>query len=233
VERDLERKKRENPGGNDLYAVRLRAGMTSEKLGLRERHKIEKLDRITIATQDLFSRLGYDGTTLREIADKSGIALGTLSLYAKDKRDLILLLFNRNIPRLILAGQARVSPAQTLEENMLAFFEPFYRAYAKELTLYRIILNHGQLADQSAGIHTQEFVGIRVSLLASLAEIIQQARSKGECPEFGDVDLQARAFYNLYFAAVRGWIYTPEPKVKAGLAELRALFALQMRGMRG
>jgi len=232
VEWDLERKKGDIPGENDLYAVRQRSRGMSEELGLRERHKIEKLDRITIATQELFGRLGYDGTTLREIADKSGIALGTLSLYAKDKRDLILLLFNRNIPRLINAGRAKVLPDQRLEDNMLAFFEPFYRAYAKDLTLYRIILNHGQLADQSAGIHTKEFARIRVDLLASLADIILQGRAIGECSVDGDVELQARSFYNLYFAAVRSWIYTPEPKVKAGIAELKGLFELQLKGLK-
>jgi len=229
---DLEREKGELPDRDELYAALDRARLTSDALGLRERHKIEKLDRITMATQELFGRLGYDGTTLREIAEKSGVALGTLSLYAKDKRDLILLLFNRNIPMLMNAGWTKISPAQTLEQNMLAFFQPFYRAYAKDLTLYRIILNHGQLADQSAGIHTQEFVRIRVALLAALVEIILQARAKGECSADGDAQLQARSFYNLYFAAVRWWIYTPDPKVKAGLAELQALFALQIRGMK-
>jgi AcrR family transcriptional regulator len=228
----LERKRGEISGGVEPYAERRRSPGAAEALGLRERHKIEKRDRIAVAAQDLFGRLGYDGTTLKEIADKSGIALGTLSLYAKDKRDLILLVFNRNIPRLMSAGRARVSPARRLEENMLAFFEPFYRAYAQDLTLYRIILNHGQLADQSAGIHSHEFVRIRVALLGSLSEIILQGRAKGECSADGDLDLQARSFYNLYFAAVRGWIYTPEPKVKAGLAELRGLFVLQMRGLR-
>ena len=229
---DLERHKGDLAGKDDLYAVRERARSASEDLGLRERHKIDKLDRITNATQELFGRLGYDGTTLREIADKAGIALGTLSLYAKDKRDLILLLFNKNIPVLITAGRAKISPDKSLEDNMLAFFEPFYRAYAKDLTLYRIILNHGQLADLAAGIHTQQFVRIRVALLASLVEIIMQGRANGECSEQGDAELQARAFYLMYFAAVRWWIYKSDPKVKAGLAELKALFALQVRGLR-
>jgi AcrR family transcriptional regulator len=226
----LDREKREFPGWDELHAARERG--PSDELGLRARHKIEKLDRITNAAQELFSRLGYDGTTLREIADKAGIALGTLSLYAKDKRDLILLLFNRNIPLLMTAGWAKVSPTRSLEDNMLAFFEPFYRAYAKDLSLYRIILNHGQLADQSAGIHSQEFVRIRVALLAALVEIILWGRAKGECAADGDAQLQARAFYNLYFAAVRWWIYTPEPKVKAGIAELKSLFALQLKGLK-
>lgn len=217
---------------DDLYAIRERARSASQELGLRERHKIDKLDRITNATQELFGRLGYEGTTLREIADKAGIALGTLSLYARDKRDLILLLFNKNIPVLMAAGRAKIAPNKRLEDNMLAFFEPFYRAYAKDLTLYRIILNHGQLADLAAGIHTQQFVQIRIDLLASLAQIIQQARANGECSAHGDAQLQARAFYLMYFAAVRWWIYKSDPKVKAGLAELKALFALQVRGLR-
>jgi AcrR family transcriptional regulator len=229
---DLEGHKSDFAGKDDLYAVRERARAASEALGLRQRHKIDKLERITNATQELFGRLGYDGTTLREIADKADIALGTLSLYAKDKRDLILLLFNKNIPVLMAAGRARISPDKKLEDNMLAFFEPFYRAYAKDLTLYRIILNHGQLADLAAGIHTQQFVRIRVALLASLMEIIMQGRANGECSMEGDAELQARAFYLMYFAAVRWWIYKSDPKVKAGLAELKALFALQVRGLR-
>ncbi len=218
--------------GDDLYSVRERARHSSNELGLRERHKIDKLDRITSATEELFGRLGYDGTTLREIADKAGIALGTLSLYAKDKRDLILLLFNKNIPLLMAAGRTKISPDKTVEENMLAFFEPFYRAYAKDLTLYRVILNHGQLADLEAGIHTQQFVRIRVALLASLVEIIRQGQANGECAADGDAEFQARAFYYMYFSAVRWWIYKPAPKVKAGLAELKALFTLQVRGLR-
>jgi len=217
---------------DDLYAIRERARSASQELGLRERHKIDKLDRITNATQELFGRLGYEGTTLREIADKAGIALGTLSLYAKDKRDLILLLFNKNIPIHMAAGRAKISPDKSLEDNMLAFFEPFYRAYAKDLTLYRIILNHGQLADLAAGIHTQQFVQIRIDLLASLVQIIMQARAKGECSALGDAQLQARAFYLMYFAAVRWWIYQSKPKVKPGLAELKALFSLQVHGLR-
>ncbi len=229
---DLDDHKNDLPDKDDLYAVRERARLASHDLGLRERHKIDKLDRITKATEELFGRLGYDGTTLREIADRSSIALGTLSLYAKDKRDLILLLFNKNIPLLIAAGRSKTSPELSLQDNMLAFFSPFYRAYAKDLTLYRIILNHGQLADLSAGIHTQQFVRIRVTLMAALVEIILQGRAKGECGAEFDAELQARSFYYMYFSAVRSWIYMPDPKVKAGLAELKALFALQVRGLR-
>ncbi len=228
----LQRVKGDVSTGDGLYLVRDLTRLSSSDLGLRERHKIDKLQRITSATQELFGRLGYDGTTLREIADQAGIALGTLALYAKDKRDLILLLFNKNIPLLMAAGKAKISPDKTVEENMLAFFEPFYRAYAKDLTLYRVILNHGQLADLAAGIHTQQFLRIRVALLASLAEIIRNGQAKGECNVDGDAEFQARAFYYMYFSAVRLWIYQPQPKVKAGLAELKALFTLQVRGIR-
>jgi hypothetical protein len=63
-------------------------------------------------------------------------------------------------------------------------------------------------------------------------EIILLGRTNGECSARDDVNFQARAFYLMYFAAVRWWIYKSDPKVKAGLAELKALFALQVRGLR-
>ena len=47
----------------------------------------------------LFSKYGYDETTVRMIARRAGVAHGTVLLYARDKRDLVLLIFNHEIPR--------------------------------------------------------------------------------------------------------------------------------------
>ena len=61
-------------------------------LGLRERNKLDKLQRIKHAARTLFIEKGFDETTTREIARRAGVALGTLFLYATDKRDLLFLI---------------------------------------------------------------------------------------------------------------------------------------------
>ncbi len=215
----------------DLYAVRARARAGETELGLRQRHKIDKLQRITDAAELLFGRDGYDGTTLREIAKEAEVALGTLSLYASDKRELILLLFNKMIPPLIEQGRSRTSAKNKLADNMVTYFSSFYEAYSKNLTLYRIVLGYGDLARDSS-VHTREFDRTRVVILTSLGDLILRARANGECSAKGDVELQARSFFYLYFASVRRWISLPDPSIKAGLAELKALFELHVNGMK-
>ena len=67
------------------------------KLGIREQNKLEKRLRIQAAVRELFSRHGYETATLRQIARRAHVALGTLFNYAQDKRDLIFLIFNEEL----------------------------------------------------------------------------------------------------------------------------------------
>ena len=63
--------------------------------GLRERGKNAKQQRIKEAAKAVFSDVNNDDeATTREIARRAGVSIGTLFVYAKDKRDLLFLVFN-------------------------------------------------------------------------------------------------------------------------------------------
>jgi AcrR family transcriptional regulator len=218
----------ERPPG-DLYAVRARARAGLDEIGLRERHKMDKLDRISDAAHKLFARDGYEGTSLREIAKEAGVALGTLSLYACDKRDLVLLIFNKVIPPLLEQAVRGSRGRGKLATNVTAFYEPFYRAYARNVTLYRIVL--GQIYSGPGSVHANENNMIRLGMIDSLSDIISRAIASGECASHIDTKFQARSFYYLYFAAVRAWLSQPEPRPEQGMTELRALFEQHVRGL--
>ena len=68
--------------------------------GLRARNKLDKLRRIKEAAQTLFVAKGFDETTMREIAVRAGVGLGTIFLYAKDKRDLLFLTINEPLEQI-------------------------------------------------------------------------------------------------------------------------------------
>ena len=44
------------------------------------------------AARELFLAKGFDNTTIREIALRAGVGLGTVFVYAKNKRDLLFLI---------------------------------------------------------------------------------------------------------------------------------------------
>ena len=57
--------------------------------GLRARGKRERRRRLREAAHKVFLERGYEGATTREIAARAEIAIGTLFIYATEKRDLL------------------------------------------------------------------------------------------------------------------------------------------------
>src|SRR5262245_44638568 len=97
-------------GRRDSKPTRAEAG------GQRARKKRDKLERLRAAAWELFATKGFDATTTREIAERAGVATGTLFLYAKDKPDLLFLVHGLGEPvfedeeqqvRLVLRTPAR------------------------------------------------------------------------------------------------------------------------------
>src|SRR5580658_4889587 len=66
---------------------------TKPVLSRRERSKVDKMRRIVAAGEKLFSKQGFDGTTVQQIADEADVAVGTLFLYISDKSELLLRIF--------------------------------------------------------------------------------------------------------------------------------------------
>ena len=98
--------------------------------GLRERNKLDKLRRIKDAASELFVRKGYDDTTTREIAVRAGVGLGTIFVYAATKRDLLFLLVNDDLQRVVEQAAATVRPERPMLDNLLRAFQAHYRYFA-------------------------------------------------------------------------------------------------------
>jgi hypothetical protein len=112
---------------------------------------------------------------------------------------------------------------------MVLYFTPFYEAYAKETTLYRIVL--GQIFNRLTSAHAQQHARIRTRIIGTLESIIDQAIKNGEIAGSGDRSGQAHSFFYIYFASVRMWLTHDVVLPEAGIADLRAMFSLHIDGM--
>ncbi len=194
----------------------------------RDINKADKRRRIREAALALFSAQGYEATTLRQIARRARVALGTLSLYADDKRDLVLLIFNEMVPRVIDNAAGSAKKKSELLDKLVAFFGAFYENISGNFTLARI---HHQLNFYSTGRHTVEYNALRARVFALLEEIVRQAQRSGEIGSREDPALIARHIFFCYSAAVRWWVASERPNLRSGLADLRQLFQLQISGL--
>src|SRR5580658_3438402 len=94
--------------------------------GRREANKREKLSRIRRAARDVFLRKGFEAATVREIAAAADVAFGTLFLYAKDKRDLLLLIFEEELPLISERAFRRAKPELPFIDQLMAYFTEVY-----------------------------------------------------------------------------------------------------------
>ena len=95
----------------------------SPAVGLRERKRLETLDRITHAGVRLFLEKGYDETTLDEIAAAADISRRTFFYYFKSKDDILLSAQNSVGPMLAAAVEAashRDQPIEAVREAVLS-----------------------------------------------------------------------------------------------------------------
>jgi AcrR family transcriptional regulator len=194
----------------------------------RDINKADKRRRIREAALALFSAQGYEATTLRQIARRARVALGTLSLYADDKRDLVLLIFNEMVPKVIDDAAASANKKAMLLDKLVTFFGAFYENISRNFTLARI---HHQLNFYSTGRHTVEYNALRARVFTMLEEIVRQAQRSGEIGSREDPALIARYVFFCYSAAVRWWVASERPNLRAGLADLRQMLQLQIHGL--
>ena len=77
----------------------------------RERANQEKRERIMAAAQALFAEHGVSGVTTQQIADRAGIAIGTLFRYASTKAELLIMVQNQKFATAIDDGLAAAATA--------------------------------------------------------------------------------------------------------------------------
>lgn len=201
----------------------------SVKLGLRERNKLDKLARIRGASLELFQTKGFDATTTREIAELADVGIGTVFIYAEDKRDLLFLIFNDVLDRVVHDAFLHVDGRKTLSSQVTGVFSHFYGTFHQHVTLARILLR--ELVFFSQGKQAEQFLANRRRILVGLEQLASTAIEKGKVRQSENAANIAKAFFFLYSGEVRLWLNSTEPDLEEGLAQLQSTFSLLGRGL--
>ena len=123
-----------------MARVKAKAAKPVAKSGRRELNKRDKLARIRNAARALFIEKGFEETTTREIALRAGVAIGTLFLYASDKRDLLLLLFDDELNRLSDRAVAKAKRGTPFIDQLLTIFRVFLDYFSENPRLSRYMM---------------------------------------------------------------------------------------------
>ena len=164
-------------------------------LNRRQARKDETRSLILGAAQSLLSLQGYERMSTRAVAERAGVAVGTVFLHFPDKSALVEALLHDHIER-ALAGALATLPAGDLASELVHVAACLFAAYEANPALSRVYLREALFFDGGAERplaiqlrHFQEWAAGRCA----------EAVARGE---IGPVDpnLAFTAFFSFYLA---------------------------------
>lgn len=145
-------------------------------LGRRDQNKADKRSRIEAAAAELFFERGYSGVSTLALAERAGVATGTVFRYAATKPELFLMSYNDQFAAAIQAG-VRASKANDRGDGGITamLLEIFERAsqMPENASVYQRELMFGQFggtfANQGLGLvqNLQQLIAGRLGHLAT------------------------------------------------------------------
>jgi AcrR family transcriptional regulator len=205
------------------------AAALPSRSGQRERNKLDKLRRIKDAARELFVAKGFDDTTTREIAVRAGVGIGTIFVYAENKRDLLFLIANEDLETVTVRAEAAVTASASLMQNLLSVATLHYEFFARQPELSRLVLR--EMVFYESGAQAGRFQRTRerlITLFGRSVEIAlaQKTVTSSETPQF-----VGWTIFAVFQVELRRWLSTDEPSLSAGVKALERALRLVISGI--
>jgi AcrR family transcriptional regulator len=165
----------------------------------RERSKADKMRRILAAGEKLFSKRGFDGTTVQQIADEADVAVGTLFLYISDKSELLLRLFYYATELELGQAVKRMKASRKFLPAVRRFLEDLILPYEKDRDLAKVFWREFLF---HKGEVRAELDKQAAEILRALAEAISLAQRRGEIDECVNPAVGALQLYAIFHATL-------------------------------
>ena len=199
------------------------------RTGRREFNKEDKLRRIKDAARKLFIANGFDETSTRQIAINADVALGTLFLYAANKRDLLFLVANEDLENVADRAAAAVRSDASLIDNLVAVFRPLYEFFGEEPELSRLTLR--EMMFYEFGPQAKRFLATRHRMIDLCRDIVRIAQSKNEIKTDRRYRKAGEVLFAIYQIEIRKWLMAPRLDIEVGLQNLREDLEIVITGL--
>lgn len=189
--------------------------------------RAETRELVRRAAFELFSTVGFDETTTQAIANRAGVAGGTVFVHASDKVDLLSLVMHDLLDELTVERFATLPDGPLIDRFVHVFRGAFamYGKYPKMAAAFVRTLP-GARGPNADRVNTLTF-----GFIHRLALLVEEAQRSGEVAPDLNPTLCAQNVFALYFSSLMAWLSGHVPMEALELL-LRASLELQIRGFR-
>lgn len=202
-------------------------------LGVRERGRLEKQQRVAAAAEAVFREAGYEQAAMRAIATRAGVSVGTVFEFAPDKRSLLLLIFGPMLNRLTDQAIATLERDASLVDQFVHIFAERYRFFHENAGLARHLV--GDLAffprDVAPDSPVADYLSKRGALREKIAEVVVDQQRRGVVDPAVDARDVVSIAMNINLIEVREWLGDERPDLEAGMQRLRRILTIALSGV--
>ncbi len=200
----------------------------------RERGKLERRRRVKEAAAAIFAEVGYDAATTRAIAERAYVGTGTVFVFARDKRELLMMVVNDRFDGLSDDALNVVDRSRSLLDQLMDFFTERYRVWALDPDLSRCAVRESLSyvkASDEMGPEILKFMARLPRYSQLIAVHIRQRQKLGLVQRSVEADLVARLVMAVYINELRHWLALHRLDVDDGIEDLRSLLAVALIGI--
>ncbi len=204
--------------------------LTSESSSRVERKRARNRDALLAAARRLFSRHGFDATTIADIADAADLGFGTFYNYFADKEailDAVLDAGRAEIDGVLLAVESDEAPASESLARLSASFARAVRRNHDALSLMWRVGVRGE-APGAKRVRLDRLPPERslpVMLAGAIRRIIERGVAAGE---FVDVDA---VLLSRFLASAHMYLLSPTALDFDEAAQIETLCEFELRGL--
>jgi AcrR family transcriptional regulator len=158
----------------------------------------DRRERIVQAALALASRGGYEDVQMREVAERSGVALGTLYRYFPSKVHLLVNAMSHELERMSTRLQRRTIPGSTPSERVEWVLERATRSLQKDPNLTEAMIRAMMAADAGVAV---EVAAVRAEMAGMITAAI-----RGDREEQPDDSAYAGVLQDVWFARQIAWL---------------------------
>ncbi|MBU47119.1 MAG: TetR family transcriptional regulator [Deltaproteobacteria bacterium] len=193
---------------------------------VREKQKQETRDALLEAARLLFEERGFRKTTVKQVAERAGVAVGTVFVHFPDKSSLLAASLHESIERVVEEAFDTLPQQGDVVESLLHFAECLYSWYRQDAELSKHLLKEGLFLGGEWG---GRFRSLSEVFVMRLAGLIEEAKTQGELAPDLDSFMAALGFFSSYFTALLGVVMEPETPLSFHMKMLERATRFQLR----
>lgn len=170
--------------------------------GLREQKKNKTRAAILNAALNLFTRQGYDNTSISQLAQAAGIGKGTIYGYFQTKSEIFLAFCEDQLALVYQELAEKSRPDTPLIDKLLTLFMGEFRFVNQNREFGRILLRETVFPKELTVERSQELDNKYIDLMIPM---FKQAQKRKEMRTDLELILVVGHFYALYIMTVSGW----------------------------